>query len=62
MNNHQISSEHLTIQRIGEIIEQHLQLELSEEARQRIVHCREYLDKKIADNERPVYGVTTGFG
>ncbi len=62
MNNHQISSEHLTIQRIGEIIQQHLQLELSEEARQRIVHCREYLDKKIADNERPVYGVTTGFG
>lgn len=62
MNNHQISSEHLTIQRIGEIIEQHLQIELSEEARQRIVHCREYLDKKIADNERPVYGVTTGFG
>ena len=62
MNNHQISSEHLTIQRIGEILEQHLHLELSEEARQRIVHCREYLDKKIADNERPVYGVTTGFG
>ena len=62
MNNHQISSEHLTIQRIGEIIEQRLHLELSEEARQRIVHCREYLDKKIADNERPVYGVTTGFG
>lgn len=62
MNNHQISSEHLTIQRIGEIIEQHLQLELSEEARQRIVHCRAYLDKKIADDERPVYGVTTGFG
>lgn len=62
MNNHQISSEHLTIQRIGEIIEHHLQLELSEEARQRIVHCRAYLDKKIADDERPVYGVTTGFG
>ncbi|MGN0258737.1 MAG: histidine ammonia-lyase [Bacteroides sp.] len=62
MKNHQISSEHLTIQRIGEIIEQRLHLELSEEARQRIVHCREYLDKKIADNERPVYGVTTGFG
>ena len=62
MNNHPISSEHLTIQRIGEIIEQRLHLELSEEARQRIVHCREYLDKKIADNERPVYGVTTGFG
>lgn len=62
MNNHQISSEHLTIQRIGEIIEHHLQLELSEEARQRIVHCRAYLDKKIADDERPMYGVTTGFG
>lgn len=62
MNKHYISSEHLTIERIGEIIMNHEQLELSEEARQRITHCREYLDKKIEANEKPIYGVTTGFG
>ena len=62
MNKHLISAEHLTIQRIEEIITKGYKLELSDDARQRIVHCREYLDKKIATNTKPVYGVTTGFG
>ena len=62
MNKHLISAEHLTIERIGEILAHHEQLELSEEARLRIAHCREYLDKKIEANEKPIYGVTTGFG
>ena len=62
MNKHLISAEHLTIQRIEEIIAKGYKLELSDDARQRIVHCREYLDKKIATNTKPVYGVTTGFG
>ena len=62
MNKHLISAEHLTIERIGEILAHHEQLELSEEARQRIAHCREYLDMKIEANEKPIYGVTTGFG
>ena len=62
MNVHYISAEHLTIQRIGEIIDKGYRLELGDDARARIVHCREYLDKKIEDNSKPVYGVTTGFG
>ena len=59
---HQISAEHLTIQKIAEIIEGHYTLELSDDAIKRITHCREYLDKKIAESEKPIYGVTTGFG
>lgn len=63
MNNiHQISAEHLTIQIIDEILKGHYRLELSDDARSRIVSCRQYLDKKIEDNSRPIYGVTTGFG
>ena len=62
MNIHQISAEHLTIERIGEIIKENYKLQLSEDARQRIVRCREYLDRKIAESPVPVYGVTTGFG
>ena len=62
MNIHQISAEHLTIERIGEIIRGHEKLALSNDARQRIVRCREYLDEKIANQTEPVYGVTTGFG
>ena len=62
MNTHQISAAHLSIERIGEIIHQGYKLELSEESRQKILHCREYLDNKIAADSKPVYGVTTGFG
>lgn len=62
MNKHLISAEHLTIERIGEIINNGYKIELSEDARSRIVYCREYLDKKIAANTKPIYGVTTGFG
>lgn len=63
MNNiHQISAEHLTIHKIDEIIKGHYKLELSDDARSRIIKCRQYLDKKIEDNSRPIYGVTTGFG
>ena len=62
MNIHRISSDHLSIERIGEILSNHYTLELSDDARQRITHCREYLDKKIEANAKPIYGVTTGFG
>ena len=59
---HKISAEHLSIERIGEIIEKGIKLELSADARQRIIRCREYLDKKIETSDKPIYGVTTGFG
>ena len=59
---HQISAGHLSIEQIGEIIEKGTKLELSEDARHRIVRCREYLDNKIKESDKPIYGVTTGFG
>lgn len=59
---HYISAEHLTIEKIGEIIYKGYKLELSDDAKQRIRRCRSYLDKKIARNGEPIYGVTTGFG
>ena len=62
MNIHTISAEHLSIERIGEIIKGDYQLELGEDAKRRILRCREYLDKKIEENNAPIYGVTTGFG
>lgn len=59
---HKISAEHLTIERIGEVVYNGYKLELSDDARNRVIRCREYLDEKIAKTTRPVYGVTTGFG
>ena len=59
---HHISPARLTIQQVGEILENHAHLELSEESTARIVRCREYLDRKIAECNTPIYGITTGFG
>ena len=59
---HHISADHLTVERVEEILTQNYQLALSDEARARIQKCRDYLDRKAQNTERPIYGVTTGFG
>lgn len=59
---HYISHQRLTIDIVREIIEKGYKLELSDEAISAIEKCRRYLDTKMEDIGRPVYGVTTGFG
>lgn len=59
---HYISPAHLSLQRVKEIIDRGEKLVLSEEAITAIEKCRHYLDTKMEDIGRPVYGVTTGFG
>ncbi len=62
MEHHPISAEHLSIDRVREILDRHLPIALSDDARRRIVRCREYLDCKMRQPEIPIYGITTGFG
>ncbi len=62
MEYHHISAEHLSLNRLREIIDRKLPLCLSEESKQRILHCRAYLDRKMENQEEPIYGITTGFG
>lgn len=59
---HQISSARLSLERIKEIIDNKEKLELSPESVKAIEKCRKYLDDKMADIDRPVYGISTGFG
>ena len=59
---HYITAERLTIARVEEIMTKGYKIALSNDAIQRINHCREYLDKKMEDVAHPIYGVTTGFG
>ena len=42
---HKISSERLTLQRVKEIIDNGMKLELSQDAIDRIEKCRNYLDR-----------------
>ena len=59
---HIISDKTLTIDQVKEIMTQRAHLELSKKSEAAILKCRQYLDSKMADIGRPVYGVTTGFG
>ena len=62
MNTHYISAETLTFERVNEIITKGYKLALSEDAKNRIQKCRDYLDKKMETQTTPIYGITTGFG
>ena len=59
---HHISADHLSVERVEEILTKNYKLALSDDARARIQKCRDYLDRKAQDTDRPIYGVTTGFG
>ena len=59
---HTISNRHLTIEKVNEIVSKGLKLELSKESEAAIIKCRQFLNSKMEDIGRPVYGVTTGFG
>ena len=59
---HIISKEFLAIDEIGRILREGEKIELGAEAKEAIIKCRDYLDSKMEDIGRPVYGVTTGFG
>ena len=59
---HYISHEHLSLERLQQILDNGEQLALSQEAVEAIQKCRKYLDAKMEDLDHPVYGITTGFG
>lgn len=59
---HYISSETLNIEAISDIISESKQLALSDEAVQKIISCRDYLNEKLKSQDMPIYGINTGFG
>src|SRR5580698_11080943 len=59
---HHISSSPLTIERIAEILNGHYKIALSDEAKEKIVKCRTYLDNKLKNSNELFYGINTGFG
>ncbi|MEX0998254.1 MAG: histidine ammonia-lyase [Flavobacteriaceae bacterium] len=61
-NFHYISSQILDLNTIIDIVDTNKLLALSDEAVLNIKKSRDYLDKKIVNDESPVYGINTGFG
>ena len=62
MTEYAIGSSLLTYDLIEKILKDNAKLVLSEEAKEKIQHCRDFLDTKTDENTVPIYGVTTGFG
>ena len=59
---HYITPQPLTFEQIETILSKKAKLALSEESKQRINDCKAYLDHKIKVSDKPLYGITTGFG
>ena len=58
----QITPDNLTFEQIQEILENDIKLRLSEKSKQLIIKSKNYLDKKLEESEKPLYGINTGFG
>lgn len=59
---YKITPENLTFETIQHILENDIKLELSEESKQLILKSKQFLDRKISESEKPIYGINTGFG
>jgi histidine ammonia-lyase len=57
-----VGASELTFEAIGELLASGRKLALTEEVKARIARCRDYLDRKMATQREPIYGITTGFG
>jgi histidine ammonia-lyase len=59
---HFISDQKLTLQDLAAIHAGNEKIQLSEEAKSKVIRCREYLDTKLQTSRQPIYGINTGFG
>ncbi|NOQ75191.1 MAG: histidine ammonia-lyase [Crocinitomix sp.] len=62
MTEHHIDDNHLSIDKVKEILASQATLKLSDAATARITKCRQYLDDKMAGGTHVFYGINTGFG
>ena len=55
-------TEKLSLEDIASIVSENKKVEFSEATKARIIKSREYLDKKLETEDKPIYGINTGFG
>ncbi len=59
---HFISAQELLIERAEELLRDDFKIALSDDAKQRIIRCRDYLEDFLEKSDSPIYGINTGFG
>ena len=57
-----ISSKENRLEELEVVLKEECRVVISEGSMERIIKGREYLDNKIDQAQRPIYGITTGFG
>lgn len=57
-----MDSGRISISDLQILSKQGIKYELSDETKQKVQACRDYLDKKINESKDPIYGINTGFG
>lgn len=57
-----LGHQYLDLNRIRSIISSQCRIELSRQAADKVVACRNYLDQKLANSDAAYYGINTGFG
>lgn len=58
----EIDHNKLTYNQLFELAKSKTKIELSEKAKQSILSCRAYLDDKMQQESKAIYGINTGFG
>jgi histidine ammonia-lyase len=59
---HSISSDHLSLEKLKQVVYSGAAISLSDSAREKVTACRNYLDRKLKNADQPFYGINTGFG
>ncbi len=62
MSVYQINNQWITIDEFENILASNVKVELGEDAKNAILKCRAYLDAKIQNSNKLIYGINTGFG
>src|SRR3954468_20417033 len=52
----------LSFQQVKDLLDHNQNLSITSDAYDRIIRCREYLDKKMKQSDELFYGINTGFG
>lgn len=58
----EIGTHHLSFDALHQSLQKNTTISISEEAKEKIIRCRNYLNQKISSSNKPYYGINTGFG
>jgi histidine ammonia-lyase len=62
MKTYPISTQHLKVDELRTVLNETFHLQLTDEAKQKVQQCRNYLEDKINVPDAKYYGINTGFG